>query len=53
VILTLSAEFAQAMGPVAREILGEPTEENKAKRELRYGTRRSLCIDLKKRHLLQ
>jgi predicted P-loop ATPase len=36
------------MGPVAREILGEPTEENKAKRELRYGTRRSLCIDLKK-----
>ena len=47
-ILTLSAEFAQAMGPVAREILGEPTEENKAKRELRYGTRRSLCIDLKK-----
>jgi putative DNA primase/helicase len=40
------AEFAQAMGPVARQILGEPTEENRAKRELRYGTRGSLKINL-------
>jgi putative DNA primase/helicase len=43
---TSSAEFAQAMGPVAREILGEPT--SKTKRELRYGTRGSLRIDLEK-----
>jgi putative DNA primase/helicase len=46
--MIFSAEFVRAMGPVAREILGEPTEENKAKCELRYGTRGSLCIDLKK-----
>jgi hypothetical protein len=45
---TASAEFVQAMGPVAREILGEPTEVNKTRREIRYGTRGSLSIDLKK-----
>jgi putative DNA primase/helicase len=43
---TASSEFVRAMGPVAREILGEPTEENKTKRELRYGTRGSLKISL-------
>jgi predicted P-loop ATPase len=43
-----SGEFIRAMGPVARELLGDPSEENKAKQELRYGTRGSLCIDLSK-----
>lgn len=42
------AEFVKAMGPVARELLGEPTEHNKAKRELRFGTRGSLCVSLDK-----
>ena len=43
-----NADFAGAMGSVARALLGEPTEENKAKRELRFGTRGSLCISLDK-----
>ena len=34
------------MGPVAREVLGEPTEESKVRRELRFRTRGSLCISL-------
>jgi hypothetical protein len=41
-------EFILAMGPVARELLGEPTEDNRAKRELRFGTRGSLCVSLDK-----
>ena len=41
-------EFIVAMGPVARELLGEPTENNRAKRELRFGTRGSLSISLDK-----
>lgn len=36
------------MGPVARELLGEPTEENKTKRELRFGSRGSMAVDLGK-----
>ncbi len=43
-----SPDFVQAMGPVARELLGEPTEEIKSKRELRFGTRGSLRISLDK-----
>jgi hypothetical protein len=34
------------MGPVARAILGEPTEHNHMKGELRFGTRGSLSVDL-------
>jgi putative DNA primase/helicase len=45
---TEPAAFVRAMGPVARAILGEPSEENRAKRELRFGTRGSLCVDLSK-----
>jgi putative DNA primase/helicase len=41
-----ATEFVRAMGPVARELLGEPSEDNKAKRELRFGTRGSLKISL-------
>jgi hypothetical protein len=33
-----SAEFFRAMEPVARKILGEPTTDDKVKRELRFGT---------------
>lgn len=38
-------ELARAMGPVARELLGEPTEEKPIKHELRFRSRGSLCID--------
>ena len=38
--------LARAIGPAARELLGEPTEEKTT--ELRYGKRGSLCIDLAK-----
>ena len=40
------SEFARAMGPVARAILGEPTECNRQKGELRFGSRGSLSVDL-------
>jgi predicted P-loop ATPase len=40
------SELARAMGPVAREILGEPTEHNRAKNELRFGSRGSLSVNL-------
>jgi hypothetical protein len=43
-----NSEFVRAMGPVARALMGDPTEENKAKRELRFGTRGSLSVDLTK-----
>ena len=39
-------EFVRAMGTVARELLGDPTQETK--RELRFGTRGSLSVDLEK-----
>jgi putative DNA primase/helicase len=41
-----ASEFARAMGPVARAILGEPTEHNRAKGELRFGSRGSLSVNL-------
>jgi hypothetical protein len=37
-----TADFARAMAPVARELLGEPSEENE--RELRFGSHGSLVI---------
>ena len=37
-----AAEFIRAIGPVARELLGEPTQASS--RELRFGTRGSLSI---------
>ena len=43
-----SSEFVRAMGPVARDLLGDPTEENKTKRVMRWGTRGSLCVSLDK-----
>lgn len=43
-----ASDFARAMGPVARELLGEPNEEHKGKRELRWGTRGSMCVSLDK-----
>jgi putative DNA primase/helicase len=45
---TGSSELVRAMGPVARELLGEPTEENKTKRQLRFGNRGSMSVDLGK-----
>jgi len=45
---TGSSELVRAMGPVARELLGDPTEENKAKRQLRFGNRGSMSVDLGK-----
>jgi hypothetical protein len=41
-----TAAFVRAMGAVARELLGTPTEESKE--ELRFGKRGSLCVDLTK-----
>ncbi len=41
-----ASDFARAMGPVALELLGEATE--KSETELKFGTRCSMCIDLKK-----
>ncbi len=41
-----SSDFVRAMGPVARALLGEPSQELKAKRELRFGTRGSLSVSL-------
>jgi putative DNA primase/helicase len=45
---TGSSELVHAMGPVARELLGDPTEEDKAKRQLRFGNRGSMAVDLAK-----
>ena len=43
-----ATDFVRAMGPVARALLGEPSQEIKAKRELRFGTRGSLAVSLDK-----
>lgn len=43
-----AAEFVRAIGDVARELLGEPTEHNRGKHELRFGARGSLSISLTK-----
>lgn len=43
-----ASDFVRAMGPVARALLGEPSQESKAKRELRFGTRGSLSVSLDK-----
>ena len=40
--------YAQAMGPVACAILGEPTQCHIAKGELRWGTNGSLAVDTRK-----
>ena len=40
-------EFVRAIGPVARELMGEPTEESASKGEMRFGTRGSLSVNLK------
>jgi hypothetical protein len=41
-------DFASLMEPVARELLGEPNESASSERELRYGKRGSLSINLEK-----
>lgn len=41
-------EFVRAMGPVARELLGEPNESLSTDDELRFGTRGSLSVRLDK-----
>jgi putative DNA primase/helicase len=45
-LISSGAAFARAMGDVARELLGQPTEENS--RELRFGSRGSMCVSLDK-----
>ncbi|MDQ2802609.1 MAG: DUF927 domain-containing protein, partial [Pseudomonadota bacterium] len=37
-------DFVRAMGPVARELLGEPSFEHPAKHEMRWGERGSLSV---------
>ncbi len=39
-------EFVRAIGPVARELLGEPNRALSSKAELRFGTRGSLAVEL-------
>jgi hypothetical protein len=46
--MSSACDFASLMGAVARELLGEPNRALSSKHELRYGTRGSLAIDLKK-----
>jgi putative DNA primase/helicase len=38
-------ELARAMGPVARELLGEPNAALSSREELRFGSRGSLSVD--------
>ncbi len=42
-----SIAFARAMGPVARELLGEPNESLSSDDELRFGAHGSVAVDLK------
>ncbi len=42
------AILARAMGPVARELLGEPNESLSSDDELRFGTHGSVAVNLKK-----
>jgi hypothetical protein len=41
-------DLARAIEPVARELLGEPNRQLSGKRELRFGNRGSLSVDLDK-----
>src|ERR1700740_3718788 len=41
-----AADFVQVMGPVARELLGEPTKRSRT--ELRFGMRGSMSVSLDK-----
>ena len=43
-----ATEFVRAMGPVALELLGEPNKALSSAKELRFGNRGSLSIDLEK-----
>jgi len=43
-----SPELARAIGPVARDLLGEPNERLSSKTELRFGTNGSMAVDLGK-----
>jgi hypothetical protein len=41
------------MGPVARELLGEPNHAMSSAKELRFGKRGSISVDLEKGHLVR
>lgn len=43
----MALEFAQIIGPLAQELFGEPNRALSSDRELRYGARGSLSIDLR------
>ena len=45
---TDNSSLARAMGPVARELLGEPNAKFSSKVELRFGSRGSMTVDLTK-----
>jgi hypothetical protein len=44
----MTDHLASLIEPVARELLGEPNRAMSSKKELRFGTRGSLAVDLKK-----
>jgi AAA domain-containing protein len=44
----MAMEFAQIIGPLAREFFGEPNRAYSSEHELRYGARGSFSVDLRK-----
>jgi hypothetical protein len=46
--MTDRPDFSEIMAPVARALLGEPKRKLSNARELRSGSRGSLCVDLQK-----
>jgi RecA-family ATPase len=46
--MSATTDFAGMIGPVARELLGEPNPRLSKERELRYGSNGSLSVDLDK-----
>jgi len=44
----MSSEFVQIIGPLAQAFFGEPNRVYSSEHELRYGSRGSLSVDLKK-----
>ena len=44
----MATEFAQIIGPLAQQLLGEPNRAYSSEHELRYGSKGSLSVDLEK-----
>ena len=44
----MATEFAQIIGPLAQSFFGEPNRAYSSEHELRYGSRGSFSVDLRK-----